>query len=105
MRTINSILLYFLLIPFISQIDYFENENKTFKNINYSYSPQLGEYLSLKDHPKAKGVNMKIKVPIGWEVKDGDRPNIVKKFIKGDNVYLIQIRDNITFFSRNKSTD
>lgn len=105
MKTVNPILLYFLLIPFIGQIDFLKNENKTFKNINYSFSPQLGEYLSIKDHPKAKGVNMKIKVPIGWEVKDGDRPNIVKKFVKGDNVYLIQIRDNITFFTRNKSRE
>jgi hypothetical protein len=68
-------------------------------------STQIGEYLSIKDHPKAKGVNLKIQVPVGWEVKEGDRPNIVKKFVKGDNLYLIQIFDNVTFYSRKQSRE
>ncbi len=61
---------------------------------------QLGEYISIKGHQKAKGVNLKIKVPIGWEVKEGDRPNIVKKFVKDGNAYLILIKDGVTFYSR-----
>ena len=60
----------------------------------------LGEYLSIKDHPKAKEVNLKLKVPVGWEVKEGDRPNVVKKFVKDANTYLITIKNNVTFFSR-----
>jgi hypothetical protein len=60
----------------------------------------LGEYISIKDHPKAKGVDLKLKNPIGWELKEGDRPNIVKKFVKEGNSYLILVKDNITFFSR-----
>jgi len=66
---------------------------------------QLGDYLSLNGHPKAKGVNLKIKVPIGWEVQEGDRPNIVVKFVKGRSVFLIQIKDNITFISRNEAKE
>lgn len=69
--------------------------------INY----KLGEYLSVKGHPKAKGVNLKLKVPIGWEVKEGNRPNIVKKFVKDGNTYLILIKDYIGFFSRNEIKD
>ncbi|MDO9154513.1 MAG: hypothetical protein Q7U47_12570 [Paludibacter sp.] len=65
-----------------------------------TFNFQLGEYISIKDHPKAKEVNLKIKVPIGWEVKEGDRPNIVKKFVNDGNTYLISIKDNVTFFSR-----
>jgi hypothetical protein len=61
---------------------------------------QLGEYISIKDHPKAKGVNLKLKVPLGWKVEEGDRPNVVKKFVNNGNVYLILIKDNATFFTR-----
>ena len=41
---------------------------------------QLGEYISYKNHPKAKGVNIKIKDPLAFEKQEGDRPNIVAKF-------------------------
>jgi hypothetical protein len=64
------------------------------------FSQTLGEYISIKDHPKAKEVNLKIKVPIGWDVEEGDRPNVVKKFVNDGNTYLILIKDNVTFFSR-----
>ena len=65
-----------------------------------TFNFKLGEYVSIKDHPKAKEVNLKVKVPVGWEVKEGDRPNIVKKFVNEGNTYLILIKDNFTFFSR-----
>jgi hypothetical protein len=103
MKTFFYIICYLFLIPLFSQSN---NIEKTiYKNINFSLSTQIGEYLSIKDHPKAKGVNLKIQVPVGWEVKEGDRPNIVKKFVKGDNVYLIQIFDNVTFYSRKQSRE
>lgn len=70
-----------------------------------TYNFKLGEYLSINDHPKSKDVNLKLKVPIGWEVKEGNRPNIVKKFVKDGNTYLILIKDNMTFFSRNQSKE
>ncbi len=50
-----------------------------------------------KHHPKAKGVWATVRYPSGWEVKEGERPNIVKKFsgdYKGMYVVLsLQIRD------------
>ena len=71
------------------------------KDVDFStFNFQLGEYISIKDHPKAKGVNLQIKMPIGWEVEEGVLPNTVKKFLNKGNTYSILIKDNVTFFSR-----
>jgi len=83
-------------------------ENQLLKKISIqsnelsNFSFELGEYLSIKGHPKSKDVNMKLKAPIGWKVEEGNRPNIVKKFTKDGNIYLIIIKENMTFFSRNE---
>lgn len=69
-----------------------------FSNLNFG----LGDYISIKGHPKAKGVNLKLRKPKGWELKEGDRPNIVKKFMYETNSYMILVKNNITFFSRNE---
>jgi len=66
---------------------------------------ELGEYLSIKGHPKSKQVNLKIKSPVAWRVKEGDLPNIVKQFVMDGNTYAISIRDNITFFSRRQTME
>jgi len=34
-----------------------------------------------KDHPKAKGCDIQISYPASWRAKEGERPNIVQKFI------------------------
>lgn len=65
----------------------------------------LGEYLSIQGHPKAKEVNLKLKRPIGWEIEEGNRPNIVKKFVKDGDSYLIMVKDNYMFVSRNEARD
>ena len=70
-----------------------------------TYNFELGEYLSIKNHLKSKNVNLKLKAPKGWDVEEGDRPNIVKKFVKDGNTYLILIKDNGTFFSRSESRE
>lgn len=81
-------------------------EKVSIKSNEFStYNFELGEYLSIKDHPKSKDVNLKLKMPIGWEVEEGDRPNIVKKFTKDGNTYLILIKENMTFFSRSETRD
>jgi hypothetical protein len=36
---------------------------------------------STDGHPKAKGVNLRIAYPESWEAKEGERPNIVQKFV------------------------
>jgi hypothetical protein len=61
---------------------------------------QLGEYHSIKDHPKAKGVNLKVKVPKGWKVEEGDRPNVVVKFVNGNDLFLVMVKDAETFISK-----
>jgi hypothetical protein len=61
---------------------------------------QLGEYHSIKDHPKAKGVNLKVKVPKGWKVEEGDRPNVVVKFVNGSDLFLVMVKDTETFISK-----
>lgn len=77
----------------------FGSPKLNFNVINQSI-PDLGQYISIKDHPKAKGVNMKLKVPIGWQISEGDRPNVVKKFVKDGNSFIILVKDNVTFFSK-----
>lgn len=68
-----------------------------------TFNFQLGDYIRIKDHPKAKEVDLQIKVPLGWEVKEGDRPNIVKKFVYESNIYLVLVKENVTFLSREQS--
>lgn len=96
---------------FLNNIDvdfYYYKGNSLAKKVSVksnefsTFNIELGEYVSIKDHPKAKEVNLKLKVPVGWDVKEGDRPNIVKKFTNEGNTYLILIKDNVTFFSRNQ---
>lgn len=36
---------------------------------------------STKDHPKAKGVNLTMAYPSSWAATEGERPNIVQKFV------------------------
>ena len=67
-------------------------------NLNFN----LGEYISIDGHPKAKGVNLKLRPPKGWQIEEGDRPNIVQKFLFKNNNYMIIVKDNIMFFSRNE---
>lgn len=90
---------------------YYFKYNKIAKKISINsnefstYNFNLGDYISIKDHPKSKDVNLKLKVPDGWEVMEADRPNIVKKFINGNNSYMILIKDYITFFSRKEAKE
>lgn len=72
-------------------------------NLIYGQTPnglELGGYYSIVNHPKSKGVNLKIKVPIGWEIKEGNRPSIVTKFVKNTNMFIVSINENKTFFSK-----
>lgn len=94
---------------FLNGIDidfYYYKGNSILKKVSIksaelsTYNFQLGEYLSIKNHPKAKGVNLEIKAPLGWEVKNGNRPNIVKMFVNDGNSYSISIKNNVTFYSK-----
>ncbi len=52
---------------------------------------------STKGHRKSKGVNFEISYPVTWAAKEGERPNIVQKFVsergKGLEMVLIQTKD------------
>lgn len=76
-------------------------KSKEFSNLNFI----LGDYINIKGHPKSKGVNLKIKQPVGWELKEGDRPNVVKKFVYKTNTYLILVKNNMMFFSRKETLE
>ena len=74
---------------------------------SYSQQPnrsifELGKFVSFKNHPKAKGVNIKVKKPVEFELLEGDRPNIVGKFNhkKENLVYIIGINNSQNFTSR-----
>ena len=67
----------------------------------------LGDYFEPVGHPKAKGLNFKIRVPLGFEQMEADRPNIVQKWVKnkGSNliVFLVLVKnipDNLKGISR-----
>lgn len=70
-----------------------------------TYNFKLGDYISIKDHSKAKDVNLKLKVPIGWEILEATRPNIVKKFQNDNNSFMILIKDYMTFLSKNEAKE
>lgn len=66
----------------------------------FSGNYNLTRHVSVKGHEKAKGVDLQIKYPNGWELEEGNRPNIVKKFTRNGSSYMIIINEGETFFSR-----
>ena len=54
---------------------------------------QLGNFYNPNGHLKAKGLNFKIKSPLGFEQKEANRPNIVQKWTKGTASFMIMIRN------------
>lgn len=98
LQNINVDFYYFKNNTIAKKISINSNEFST-------YNFKLGDYISIKDHPKAKEVNLKLKVPIDWEIKEADRPNIVKKFVKENNSYMILIKDYMTFLSRKEAKE
>ena len=76
----------------------------SYRDFNLPKLNSLGDYISYKSHPKAKGVNIKIKDPLGFEKLEGDRPNVVAKYNNRDEnlVYTFVISELPLFFSRNE---
>ena len=72
----------------------------SYRDFNLPKLNSLGDYISYKSHPKAKGVNIKIKDPLGFEKLEGDRPNIVAKYNNKDEnlVYTVLINELPLFF-------
>ena len=47
--------------------------------------------IDLTGNPKAKGLSIAVKYPQGWDVRDGNRPNIVKKFVYAHSDYVASL--------------
>jgi hypothetical protein len=61
------------------------------------------DYAVFQRHPKAKGLDFKIKVPSGWILEEGTRPNVVCKLTQGNSSFMIIVRHNLTFLSRKQA--
>lgn len=52
---------------------------------------------STKNHPKTKGVTINAKLPLSWSQQEGDRPNVIQKFVsengKGQEIILFMVKD------------
>jgi len=52
---------------------------------------------STKGHPKTKDVTINAKLPLSWSQKEGDRPNVIQKFVsengKGQEIILFMVTD------------
>lgn len=50
-----------------------------------------------KDHSKSKGLEITVSYPASWKPAEGDRPNVVQKFIskngRGSELFLIMVKD------------
>lgn len=60
---------------------------------------QLGEYWSSKGNQKAKGLTFQIRVPLGFDQRDADRPNIVQKWVKDgtDNSKMVSVMTAVKY--------
>lgn len=76
---------------------------ETLLHFQYMDMPQ-GEFLAgytttykTKGHPKSKNTDWQIKIPKSWIAKEGDRPNIIKKFISdygtGMQIVLLMVQE------------
>ena len=58
-------------------------DSNQLSTINYNNdfnTKEFVDYVNLKDHPKAKGVNIKFRYPKSFERTEGARPNVVANF-------------------------
>ena len=60
---------------------------------------------SVLDNPKSEGLDMKVSYPCLWQMKDGDRPHVVKKFSKlSDGQTLVNCMVIITKLPKEPTT-
>ena len=93
----------------INLIYNYSRNGNIIKNVRIAYTDfnipvigSLGEYRNYKSHPKSKGINIKIKDPLGFEYLEGDRPSIIKKFNNKLNnlVYLFGVNEMPFFMTK-----
>lgn len=90
---------------------YYFKKNKLIKTLSLNWNElnklrfSYGEYVDLTDHPKSNGLEFKIKKPLGWELEEGDGPHIVKKFVKGNKMFLVYVNETGQFLSKKEVQD
>lgn len=64
------------------------------------HAQPLPQKFDSKGHPKAKGVWLTVRYPQGWSAREGERPNILQKFVGAyggvDSLLMLQVRDGGT---------
>ncbi len=63
--------------PILETLLHFQYLNTPSNEFSNGYT----KVYSTKNHPKAKGLDMQFKVPLSWRSMEGDRPNVVQKFV------------------------
>jgi hypothetical protein len=105
----RQILTYELAVEFIKEVDNRAKGNietpvlQTLLTYQFSDNPTNEFYkgftnaFSTKGHIKSKGISMNIKIPMSWINKEGERPNIVQKYISengnGKELIIVMIKD------------
>jgi len=79
-------------------------------SVKYGYQDffdqlKLGRHINVKDHPKAKGVELSFRIPAECEVLEGRLPNVVKVFRSDEASLSLVIKENMTFFSRRQALE
>ena len=79
----------------------FLSENKNISNSTRK-SIKLGDYLDLTNHSKSNGIEYKLRPPSGWEVAEGIRPHIVKKFNdkSSNSSFMILMKETGVFLTK-----
>lgn len=79
--------------PIFENILSFQFQNQPHKEFSAGYTYTF----NAKGHRKSKGTNWQIKIPKSWYAKEGDRPNIIQKFISecgnGTEMMLLLVKD------------
>ena len=87
----KRILFYFFLLALLPG-----NTALAITTAEKEFSSNNRTKFSTAGHPKSKGINMVLSYPNGWLAKEGERPNIVQKFVSAGGreleMALIMIR-------------
>jgi len=79
--------------PILETLLIYEFENSPSEEFSRGYT----KVFLTKDHPKSKGVNCQIRYPASWQAKEGERPNIIQKFVSQNGrsleMFLIMVKE------------
>lgn len=72
--------------------------NANFEDLPHKeFTSGMTRTYTVKGHSKAKGTDWQVKVPLSWKALEGDRPNIIQKFVNdygdGDCMIVLMVHD------------